>query len=282
MAKRKKESHTPAAPKAAKKDRHWTLLFIGDRGKTITFKRFKGAVITTVSIMVVTAAVAGGFYYLYLQEKQKNKTLQNDMDNLRQVVTSLRNEKDILTARLIVVESRIDENLTKIQKSQSVKISEKSPETDSRASAKSTPTQTGSAVSVDVGEFIVFYEPDVNTLRVQFRLLNTGSKAQPVSGKSIVVLKNTDQDQIKWLTMPSVPLISGKPSGKYGRTFSIYNFRTMKFKVNDQAGPDQFNTATVFIFSLTGDLLLEKDFPMGIKSQRVSTSNSMDLRSFSQ
>ena len=282
MVKRKKESHTPAVPKATKKDRHWTLLFIGDRGKTKTFKRFKEVVITTFSIMVVTVAVAGGFYYLYLQEKQKNKTLQNDMDNLRQVVASLRNEKDILTARLIVVESRVDENLTKIQKSQSVKIYEKSPETDSRASAKSTPTQTESAVSVDVGEFIVFYEPDVNTLRVQFRLLNTGSKAQPVSGKSIVVLKNTDQDQIKWLTMPSVPLISGKPSGKYGRPFNIYNFRTMKFKVNDQAGPDQYNTATVFIFSSTGDLLLEKDFPMGIKSQRVSTSNSMDLRSFSQ
>jgi hypothetical protein len=282
MTNQKKEFHTPPAPKVTKRDRRWTLLFIGDRGKPITFKRFKGIVMTAASILVVTVAFAGGFYYLYQQEKQKNKNLRNDMDNLRQVVTSLRNEKDILTARLVVVETRVDENLDKVQKGQSGKDSAKSPAIASAAVAKSTSAQTESRTSVDVSDFIVFYEPDVNTLRVQFKLLNNGSKAQPVSGKSVVLLKNNEQDQRKWLTLPSVPLISGKPSGKYGRTFSIYNFRTMKFKVNDQAGPDQFNTASVFVFSSTGDLLLEKDFPVGIKSQRVSTSTSIDLRSFSQ
>ena len=39
----------------------------------------------------------------------------------------------------------------------------------------------------------------------------------------------------------------------------------MKFRANDQTGPGQFNTATVYIFSSTGELILEKDFPIGIK-----------------
>jgi hypothetical protein len=254
-----------------KRDRRWTLLFIGDRGKTITFSSFKGVVLITICALLVSAVVAGGFYYLYRMEKRKNANLQNDMDNLRQVVTSLRNEKDILMARLVVAESRVEEKLAQEEEPQPEQKPVKFSRIDRQAALASTDRQTEADSRVAVEDFIVFHEPDINTLRVQYKVVNTGSKEQPVSGKTIVVLKNTDAEQNKWLPLPSVPLVAGKPSGQWGRSFSIYNFRTMRFKVNDQPGPDQFNTATVFVFSLTGDLLLEKDFAVGIKSQTIST-----------
>jgi hypothetical protein len=210
-------------PTSVKRDRRWTLLFIGDRGKTITFSSFKGVVLSTICVLLISAAVAGGFYHLYQVEKNNNAGLQNDMDNLRQVVTSLRNEKDILMARLVVAESRVKEKLEKEDKPQPEQRAADFVGIDRQAAKISTGSQPETQLKVAVEDFIVFHEPDINTLRVQYKVINTGSKEQP------------------------------------------------GFKVNDQPGPDQFNTATVFVFSLTGDLLLEKDFAVGIKSQTIST-----------
>jgi hypothetical protein len=274
MENETKEVNT-TKPKPVKRDRRWTLLFIGDRGKTITFKNFKGVVITVIFMLLATAAVAGGFYYLYRDETRKSDTLQNEMDNLQRVLTSLRNEKEILMARLVVAESRVKETYTKND------TPEPEPENEParvrlsgvtlQSDQKSGSSQSEPMFKVDVDGFIVFHEPDINMLRVEYKVRNVGSKEQPVSGKTVVVLKNTDEPQSKWLPLPSVPLVSGKPTGQWGRSFSIFNFRTIRFKVNDQPGPDQFNTATVFVYSLTGDMLLEKDFAVGIKSQRIST-----------
>lgn len=260
-------------PKPVKRDRHWTLLFIGDRKKPIYFKNFKVVVITVILILLITAAVAGGFYYLYQEETRNNDVLQNEMDNLQRVLTSLRNEKEILMARLVVAESRIKESYAKNDEPEPE--TEQAPVRLSGVTVRSNQTagsdQSEPVFKVDVDDFIVFHEPDINMLRVEYKVRNIGSKEQPVSGKTVVVLKNTDEAQSKWLPLPSVPLVSGKPTGQWGRSFSIFNFRTMRFKVNDQPGPDQFNTATVFVYSLTGDLLLEKDFAVGVKSKRIST-----------
>jgi hypothetical protein len=272
MENETKEVNT-AKPKSVKRDRRWTLMFIGDRGKTITFKSFKGVVITVIFMLLATAAVAGGFYYLYRDEARKNDVLQNEMDNLQRVLTSLRNEKEILMARLVVAESRVKESYTKNDEPESdneparVRLSGVTVQSDQKADS----SQSEPVFKVDVDDFIVFHEPDINMLRVEYKVRNIGSKEQPVSGKTVVVLKNTDEPQSEWLPLPSVPLVSGKPTGQWGQPFSIFNFRTIRFKVNDQPGPDQFNTATVFVYSLTGDMLLEKDFAVGIKSQRIST-----------
>jgi hypothetical protein len=121
-------------------------------------------------------------------------------------------------------------------------------------------------LSVSADDLIVFHQPDLNTLRVQYMLRNNGSKAHAIAGKSVVILKNKgDNDQRKWLILPHVPLVSGKPSGKKGRNFSIFNLKKMKFRANDQTGPGQFNIATVYVYSATGKLLIEKDFPIGVK-----------------
>ena len=59
----KKKDVNKSIPTSVKRDSRWTLLFIGDRGKTITFSSFKGVVLTTICVLLISAAVAGGFYY---------------------------------------------------------------------------------------------------------------------------------------------------------------------------------------------------------------------------
>ncbi|MEA3428028.1 MAG: hypothetical protein U9Q84_02165, partial [Thermodesulfobacteriota bacterium] len=99
-----------------------------------------------------------------------------------------------------------------------------------------------------------------------FKIVNTSQNAQRVSGHAFVMLKQIEADKKSWLTFPSVPLVSGKPAlFKKGQYFSILRFKIMKFKTGNVTDSEQFKTATVFVFSTTGELLLEKSFPVEIK-----------------
>ncbi|MDY6790167.1 MAG: hypothetical protein SWH54_02755 [Thermodesulfobacteriota bacterium] len=247
--------------KTAKRVRQWTLLIISNRGKSITIKWFKTLAITIASVLLVAIAASAWLGFIYKNSSESNKMLRIDVKNLRHKINSLEHEKDILMARLILTESRVEENLSKTGGGV---VSAKTTDQDSDTDQKE--LQPKNHISVSADNLIVYHQPDLNTLRVQYMLRNTGSKAHAVAGRSVVILKNKgDNDQKKWLVLPHVPLVSGKPTGKKGRYFSIFNLKTMKFRANDQTGPGQFNTATVYIFSSTGELILEKDFPIGIK-----------------
>lgn len=262
----------PPPSRTARDERRWALLFIGDRGRTITFHHFKGAVIATLIVIITLAAVAGWFFSLYRDGLKGKNELYEEIDNLKQALTSLRNEKDIITARLVVAESRVEETLTKVKTEPTAQPPKKASRKTTLSSKDLKVEKPGSPLRIAAENFIVFYEPDINTLRVEYRIINTGSKAQPVTGRTVVILKDETNDPKKWLVLPRVPLISGKPTGDRGRSFSIYNFRTMRFKANDQIGPDQFKTAKVYVFTATGTLLMEKEYPVGIKSKTVLQS----------
>jgi hypothetical protein len=256
-------SGTAMQSKAPRKDQRWTLLFLGDRGKTITFKHFKGTVLTALFILMGSVLTAGWFWYQYDGAREEMRNYEKRIDNLKKVVLSLRNEKEILMARLVVAESRVEENLVKVKTV--TNKPEPQPETKAESKAESkTPEQTPPEnISVTADDFIIYHEPDNNTLRVQYKIRNLGSREEPVSGRTVLILKDHDEDPIKWLVLPKVPLKSGTPTGQYGRSFSIYNYRTMRFKVEDENGPDKYKNAVVYVFTTTGDPLLEKTFPVG-------------------
>jgi hypothetical protein len=252
-------------PKTSKRVRQWTLLIISNRGKSITIKWFKTLAITTASILVIAIASSAWFGFLFKNSVESKKILLVDLKNLKHKITSLEHEKDILMARLILTESRVEESMPKTDEPIPL---EKTAAKDTNIDKKSVPPEIPINISAD--DLIVFHQPDLNTLRVQYVLRNTGSKANAVTGRSVVILKNKEEDDPKnWLILPHVPLISGKPSGKNGRNFSISNLKTMKFRANDQPGPSQFNIATVYIYSTKGELLIEKEFPIGIKFQTL-------------
>ena len=67
--------------------------------------------------------------------------------------------------------------------------------------------------------------------------------------------------------MPNVPLVSKRPSEiDKGRRFSISRFKQVYLTTNIKSPPQLYKTATVFVFSVSGELLLEKDLPVEIKT----------------
>jgi LysM repeat protein len=319
------------------------MVFIGAHSKTIAFNHLKAAVVVTALIILALGGLAGGLVYLYQRAAGDIRTLENKVVELNQAMQSLRDEKDILMARLVLTESISGKKPSRTKpdkrdgKSNAEKAALNPPDENETASMVRNSEKTiyhtvesgdslyaigfrynvsvdqlrrlnhiegdstlhpgdrlviksesgpvdrppveagqrmpqtagagGKDIGADVRNFTTVYEMDTKALRVEYVIRNDGSKSQQISGQTVVVLKNEEDSPNDWLVLPPVPLESGKPDGKLGSPFSIYNFRTIRFKVNDQENADRFTLATVFVFSTNGNLVLEKEFPVSIDSR---------------
>ena len=101
--------------KAEKRTNHylrWTLMFIGNHGRTITLKRFKSMVILIFTVLVVSIGISAGLFVWNQKIIMDNHDLKDDLKNLNKRVDTLRYDKDILMTRLVLAESRVQENLS--------------------------------------------------------------------------------------------------------------------------------------------------------------------------
>ncbi|MGD8270624.1 MAG: LysM peptidoglycan-binding domain-containing protein [Desulfobacterales bacterium] len=352
--KESRNNRTSKMPiRGSRGDRRWAMVFIGAHSKTIAFNHLKAAVVLTALIILALGGLAGGLVYLYQRAAGDIRTLENKVVELNQAMQSLRDEKDILMARLVLTESISgkkpsrtkpdkrdgksnaekaalnppDENETASMVRNSEKTiyhtvesgdslyaigfrynvsvgqlrrlnhmegdstlhpgdrlviksesGEEMPLTDQEGPVDQPPVETahrltqaagatGKDIGADVRNFTTVYEMDTKALRVEYVIRNNGSKSQQISGQTVVVLRSEGDSPDSWLVLPPVPLESGKPEGKLGSAFSIYNFRTIRFKVNDQEDADRYKLATVYVFSTDGNLALEKEFPVSIDSR---------------
>ncbi|MBE9545331.1 MAG: hypothetical protein IMF02_12610, partial [Proteobacteria bacterium] len=101
----------PKAGRRSKQDRQWTLLFIGNHGRTITLKRFKGMVILSFIVLVVSIGVSAGLFVWNQKIIMDNHDLKDDSKKLNERLDTLRHDKDILMTRLVLAESRVQESL---------------------------------------------------------------------------------------------------------------------------------------------------------------------------
>ena len=353
MKESRKDRTSKMPIRGSRGDRRWAMVFIGAHSKTIAFNHLKAAVVVTALIILALGGLAGGLVYLYQRAAGDIRTLENKVVELNQAMQSLRDEKDILMARLVLTESISgkkpsrtkpdkrngksnaekaalnppDENETASMVRNSEKTiyhtvesgdslyaigfrynvsvgqlrrlnhmegdstlhpgdrlviksesGEEMPLTDQEGPVDQPPVETahrltqaagatGKDIGADVRNFTTVYEMDTKALRVEYVIRNDGSKSQQISGQTVVVLRSEGDSPDNWLVLPPVPLESGKPDGKLGSAFSIYNFRTIRFKVNDQEDADRYTLATVYVFSTDGNLALEKEFPVSSDSR---------------
>jgi hypothetical protein len=264
-------------------DTHWTLLFIGNRGKPITLKRFKGMVLMTLVVVIVSIAMGAGLFFWNRNILRDKNQLESQLINVEEQNQELRYERDILMTRLVLAESRAmkkpdnsaqqqtDEALPyrkepaadNVERSVPPAITTTKTEVQSPVSAQAEKAPTSSVLSVAIDDFKVSTKSGRNSLRLQFKLKNTNQHSQHVSGHAIVVLKGEEIGQNQWLPLPVIPLVDGKPTGRQeGNAFGISNFKIMKFRANMPNSPEKFQAATVYIFSRSGELLIEQDFPL--------------------
>ena len=117
-------------------------------------------------------------------------------------------------------------------------------------------------ISIANKNLIVCQDPASESMRVEYKVINTGAKEAPVAGRSVIVLKGDNMDPEDWIVLPNVPLSDLKPTGDRGKRFRIYNFRTLKYKVPSSAAKGRLETATIFTFTEDGALLMERDYPI--------------------
>ena len=281
-------------------DRRWTLLFIGDHGNVITLKRFKAIVLTTAFVFLLTIGAMAVLIFLNAGFQKENQEFKKRIADSQKRIETLRHEKEILMARLVLSESKMKESVSKgqqgrVQENITKQIEEKAqaapklekPKINKKKPPIRQPAQTvssGSEIrdnkpvfSVAVENFIVSHASDRADLNAQFKIKNTSPESQKVAGHAVVVLKSKELPKHKWLVMPAVGLVGDKPSGKSGKRFSIQRFRTMNLTSKTPKHSDKFRTAAVYVYLKSGKLLLEEDFPVELPALPVAEKQTSSV-----
>jgi hypothetical protein len=278
-------------------DRRWTIMFIGNHGRVITLKRFKGFVLLALFFLVLAVT---GIVLLFWQSQNiiKERTkLQSGMDVLRKQIKDLSHEKDILMARLVLAEAKAKKTGDKEPEKKNVDTAAEKVRADiprqiqfqnkeskvvaaavnNKAANTTTLSQKEIAevktdLSVDVENFAIIHQTESNQFKIQFKVKNTTPNSEKVAGHTMVVLKSDELEQKYWLAIPPIALLDGKPSGKQrGHSFSINYFKTMRLSANVPDSPERYDTASVYVFTRAGELLLEKDFRVNIPAKENKT-----------
>lgn len=262
--------------------RYSNLMLVGDQGQVIPFRRFKSLAVTVIGALIVSLVLVVVLGVILAGRSMKINTLQVALKEAQQQLSQMRDEKDLLLTQIVVDKSKNDPTSSEI-KSQAASdtITSKSdalppnetpvakaapPKAPPPALEKVPPAQSVK-LGADAQRIKVSYQPDRQLLSLSFRINNTSKPKVPLSGRTVVVFKNQDDPPIQWLAVPRVQLIGGKPSGKRGKAFKINNYRTESFKAFRLKLPIRFNTATIYIFSSSGELLLSKDYPFKIEAK---------------
>ncbi len=125
--------------------------------------------------------------------------------------------------------------------------------------ASAAPTAELPKKMVSIEKFTVVKDGNNGDLLVRFDIRNISTSPGDVSGRIFTVLKPDDKPEDQWLVVPSSKLKNGIPiTYRKGQYFSIAHFKPVKFRIKNQASPDFFQKASIYIFNSQGDVMFEK------------------------
>lgn len=277
--------------KALKRTRRWTLIFVGNDGRIINIRMFRGWITISAVVVLMGAVAAFGFYFLYQSAMDENNRLRSSLDVTQQEVKALRHQKDILMARLVVAgsnaELNVKANVSKTQVKDNVIALQDPPVHKVQIEAKhdadnadkndtaefrkdldksTVPVQPQKPPSVGVEDLTVSFDSYSNSLKVEFVVRKMDPDLESVSGRTFAILKPDETDDRKWFALPAVALIAGKPARpKQGQFFGIARFKPIRLEAKNLSLLNPYKYATIFVFSTSGDLVLEKTFNIEIK-----------------
>lgn len=265
------------------------MLKVGANGDVRPFVHFKGWVMFVCALIVIMLFVMGWFLFAWLALQEELDGAHQKHLHQKQALESLQSEKDAVLARLAIAQSKLklataslaDRSESKpepqdpdrsSQTATKVKPAEKNTDTKPKqikAESAASPVKTEPSPSEEVVTYekvvadnlFACAQPNDTSLSVEFKVINMGTRQQPVSGHAFIILKDADHSQDKWVVLPRAMLVNGRPAESRGQRFRIYNFRTIKFKFGHE-NPGVFTHATIFIFRNTGELIFERDFTL--------------------
>lgn len=268
--------------------RRWTVLFIGDHGKVIAFKRVKTLLALAGAAFLLSLAAVCVLAVVNHTLDRHNTELQQGLEASGQAVRDLRHDRDLLTAQVVLVETKMRETLAGVNRSPAAVLeraaagaADKAPPQplpgrpgEASASGKSpTPLSDPAAVRVPVGtgEGIaaeglgIRYHRGSNTLELQFKIVNTNPGRKPLNGHAVAVLKGSRLNPKEWTAMPAVGLTNGRPSGRQpGYRFLISHSKAFTQTMPAPRDLPAYDAAILYVFSNEGELLTAREFAVDI------------------
>jgi hypothetical protein len=89
----KKRSNAAEPGRAPNRRRYWSVMLVGEHGRVIPFKHFKGLVIAVAVALVLSQLAAAVIGIAYYQKHRTVQRLEQEIGDLRQQAAALRDEK---------------------------------------------------------------------------------------------------------------------------------------------------------------------------------------------
>ena len=277
---------------APKHRRQWTLMFVGATGEVVTFRRYKVWLFFYMTLLVGAVSAAGIFWFLSRDSLDENRRLRRETKALEKQLAAVKAEKELMMARMVLTASIHRETGTKssapaappaMTASATAGETAQPPPPEQTISADSPPQKkrqasmappdtkaaTTEAVKmplVDVENLKVTINHSDQTIHARFTLKKVTVDGESISGRTFVILRGESDAGHQWLVIPSVSLENGRPSRvRSGRFFSIARFNIVQFNAALNIKGDTISGATVLVYSLKGEPLLEKHFDIHLK-----------------
>jgi hypothetical protein len=267
--------------------KRWSVLLIDDVGRTISFylsKRVGFAIMASLAVLLVLFVYSAISLVLMLRE---NAALQKQFDLLTAELQSVKSDKEKALIQLVllkessdptinepvpaspreprVVEHPEEESLPGQEAGPGVQVSEEpkpAAVTQPLPTSEERPPASHSDGRVAVDKLEIWREPGDNDFKFRYVVKNANRGGGKISGFTFLVLTpDKGSTAVPPRVFPGTSLVGGKPSDfRRGLFFSIARYKSVDGTLTDISTITRYRTATVYAYSDTGDLLIERAF----------------------
>ncbi len=268
--------------------KRWSVLLIDDVGRTVSFylsKRVVFAIIASLAVLLIF------FIYLALSfvfMPRENPALRKDFDLLTAELQRAKSDREKALVELMLLKetskptarkpvpapvrepkdvARPEEETfpgqdagPKMEVSEEPKPVAVAPQPPPPTEEKTPKPHSEARVSVDKLE--IWQEPGGNDIKFQFVVKNANRESGKVAGYTFLVLTpHESSTAVPHRAFPDTRLAGGKPSDfRHGLYFSIARYRSVHGTLTEINMISRYKTATVYAYSDTGELLIERVF----------------------
>lgn len=258
------------------------MLFIGDHGRVIPFKRIKTLAGLAVAAFALALAAVAVLAVVNHSLHRRTQELQQSLAASGRTIGELRHERDLLTAQVVLVETKMRETLAGV----GPRPAERRVEPPSAAKAepfagdqgkaepnaeadRGIPTvqpPLGRSEGLSVEGFQLKGSAQGNTLDLRYKIVNASQGQKALVGHVVVVLKAEGLEPEQWLTLPDVGLVRGRPASiQKGYSFNIRHSKVFEHSVALARDIPDYTHAVLYVFSKQGELMAAQESPIALK-----------------
>ncbi len=263
----------------------WTVLFIGEHGRVIPFKRIKTLVGVAIAAFTMALAAVAVLAVVNHSLHRRTQELQQSLAASGRTIGELRHERDLLTAQVVLVETKMKETLAGVvprpaergepgpspAKDGTLPGDEGNPGLNPAADRLMPAVQppVGMSEGLSVEGFQLQRRAQSNTLELTYKITNASHGQKALAGNVVVVLKGEGIEPEQWVALPDVGLVRGRPATpQKGYSFNIRHAKVFEHTAALSREPLDYTHAVLYVFSKQGELLTAQEYP--VRLARVS------------